>query len=362
MPRVAASVAAQHRRLPDPVGSARSPQTERSGLVLTLRDAAGNVGCGEAAPLPGFSRDDFEGARTALEAIAHSGLDVSDDPDAHAELARAGSAVASAGPAARFAVETAVVDLLGARRGVPAWRLLRGHARMPEPRPVAALLRTDSEHALLESAEAATACGIRAVKVKLGFAPFDEELRRLERLRAQLGPNIPVRLDANATWSAREAARRLPALAAVAPEFIEDPVIFSELHRLDRSAVPVALDESLLELGPDDLDRMVDRISIAALVLKPMALGGFCRCFELARWATRHHADVLVSHLFDGPLAFAACAALALAIGSPARATGLAPHAGLAAWPRVELPMFTGGAIVALDRPGLGLERDIPWR
>ncbi|HEX6239392.1 MAG TPA: O-succinylbenzoate synthase, partial [Polyangiales bacterium] len=41
----------------------------------------------------------------------------------------------------------------------------------------------------------------------------------------------------------------------------------------------------------------------------------------------------VVTHLFDGPIALAAASVLALALQSPRLAAGLAPHAGLAAWP-----------------------------
>jgi L-alanine-DL-glutamate epimerase-like enolase superfamily enzyme len=226
---------------------------------------------------------------------------------------------------------------------------------------LAALLRSESERELLESAEQAIRAGAGAVKVKLGFAAPAAEMERLRRLRAQLGPNIPVRLDANAAWSPAEARGRLAELEEIQPEFVEQPVATRDLDALDRSAVPLALDESLIELGPAALDRVVDRIPVRVLVLKPMAIGGLVRCLELSRWADQRGIDVVVSHLFDGPVALAATAALALAIGSDDRAMGIDPHAGLQAWPPTSLPMFASGALRALERPGLGLTLPDDW-
>ncbi len=86
-----------------------------------------------------------------------------------------------------------------------------------------------------------------------------------------------------------------------------------------------------------------------------MALGGLTRCLSLARSARERGIAVVVSHLLDGPIALAAAAALALAVGSPERAAGLEPHVGLAAWPALPLPAFTSAHILRRDAPGLEL-------
>lgn len=57
-------------RLPAGARNARAAWTERAALWLALEDEAGHVGYGEAAPLPGYSDETFEAARTALEAFA----------------------------------------------------------------------------------------------------------------------------------------------------------------------------------------------------------------------------------------------------------------------------------------------------
>ena len=54
---------------------------------------------------------------------------------------------------------------------------------------------------------------------------------------------------------------------------------------------------------------------------------------ELARAAHALGVEVVVTHLFDGPIALRASGVLALIVQSGALAAGLAPHAGLDAWP-----------------------------
>jgi L-alanine-DL-glutamate epimerase-like enolase superfamily enzyme len=92
-----------------------------------------------------------------------------------------------------------------------------------------------------------------------------------------------------------------------------------------------------------------------AVVLKPMALGGFGPCLALAKRAHAAGLKSCVSHLFDGPVALASAAALALVVHGPGVAAGLAPHAGLGAWCDVPLPFVRAGELIPWDAPGLGL-------
>jgi L-Ala-D/L-Glu epimerase len=64
---------------------------------------------------------------------------------------------------------------------------------------------------------------------------------------------------------------------------------------------------------------------------------------------------VSVSHVFDGPVALAACAALALALAGQVAACGLTPHPGLQAWPEMRLPFLRGAKLACWENPGLGM-------
>jgi L-alanine-DL-glutamate epimerase-like enolase superfamily enzyme len=93
------------------------------------------------------------------------------------------------------------------------------------------------------------------------------------------------------------------------------------------------------------------------VVLKPMALGGILRCLEIARLAHERRLDVVVSHLFDGPLALAAAAVLALTAGTPGVAMGLDRHAGLDAWGDPAPATIASGRLEGWSEFGLGLPR-----
>lgn len=333
--------------------------TGRTGLLLHLRDETATRGQGEAPPLPGYSRDS---AGAALKVFLADPLPHVDTEQPLLPQVTAAVARLRPWPAAAFAAETALLDLLGRRMGVPVWALLRGDRGVfPTPVPVAALLEGDSAGPLLEAARAARARGIATFKVKVGRKPFLEELAVLFQLRHLIGYGTALRLDANGRFPAEVAGHRLLALAALRPEFVEEPAEPTVWPFLKNSPVTLALDESLHGEGGWARVRPWVRDGIARIVvLKPAALGGALRCLELARDAGRLGASTVVTHTMDGPVAMTAAAHLALALRRRAGACGLDRHSGLTAWGDVPLPWCSAGAVVPSRQPGLGLPNLAP--
>lgn len=326
----------------------------RAGIRLELEDGDGRRGRGEASPLPGFSRDtDFLAEAELLAWLGRLPREL-DDP---AAIFFATAEVAS--PAARFALETALLDLLGQERGEPIWRLLggRGRAAIPLVHLLPAGL-SPADTAI--EAENMAAAGARHFKLKLGGVAFADDLARLKALRARLGGEALLRLDANQGLAdgvlRDELADRIAALAELAPELLEEPGGSPDLV----APFPLALDESLLDPARRAaLPSLLRRGSYRVVILKPMALGGFAACLELARIATAAGCATLVTHLFDGKVGLAAAAHLAFALPGRVLPCGLARHSGLeldAELP-ADAPSFVGATEIAVPRsPGLWAE------
>ncbi len=344
-------------------GAPPSGPRERRGLVLALSDAEGREGQGEATPLPGFSPDTSGACHRALlhatAALAPIDLDAAPPADAVARALAPLDPALDAVPAARFALETALLDLAGQRLGLPLAECLGGPRPYDEV-PVNGLLSAaDPLPALLDGARSLAARGVRCVKVKLRArddAGFARELEALRALRLELDAlgDIELRLDPNAAWTELEARARLDALAPLRPRFVEQPVAPDRLDRLGPTAVPWAADESLGVAGL--AERLLDAPQgCAAFILKPAALG-LLRARRLAVRAQARGLDVVVTHLFDGPIALAAACELALSLPRPPLASGLDDHAGLAAWPPLAIPHRRPASIAAAPgHAGLGL-------
>lgn len=339
------------------VHNARHRWTSREGLVLTLGDEVGSRGQGEASPLPGYSPDRLPAVRAALAAWCRQPLPSLDFTAPLLPQVRTVVAALDAGlPAARHAVETALLDLVGHRLGRPVAVLLRP-AGPPMPVPLAALLTARQPTTLVAEAEAALDRGIRTLKLKIAAA--GEEAADHERLAAvaqATAGRAHLRLDANGALPPAQLTDRLQALVPYHPELVEEPVSGPDLVRLAWSPLPIAVDESLRWDGVWTWLASPAGVHCRAVVLKPMVLGGILPCLDLAVRAQDLGVATLVTHLFDGPLALAAAAALAVALPGERLACGLDRHPGLTAWPVMRLPFLAAGTVRPVAAPGFGLE------
>jgi o-succinylbenzoate synthase len=333
---VRGEIAMQRTRFARPVENAQSSWSERRSVLLSLWDEKGRLGVGEAAPLPGYSIDGIDDCARSLALLAQNQLGSIDVGGAISEELPASIAlIPQELPAARFALETAVLGVAASIRGEPLFRLL---ARDPavEPRsvsvPVCRVLDDVDAARLVSSARAADASGTTTFKLKIGRGAFERDLERISILRTSLPRHVLLRLDANGSPSI--GPKELERIARFDPEFVEEPGPIGRILELASCPVRIALDESLAR---GEARRLIDRLSergmLCAIILKPTVLGGAIACLELASYASTLGIDAVTTHTLEGPVAHAAAAHLAWALAargwSGDRAVGLDWHAGL---------------------------------
>jgi L-fuconate dehydratase len=85
----------------------------------------------------------------------------------------------------------------------------------------------------------AVAEGWRAVKMKVG-GPLDDDVRRAGIIRAEIGPDALLMMDANQVWDVDEAIAAMAELAAFAPYWIEEPTHADDVLGHARIAAAVA--------------------------------------------------------------------------------------------------------------------------
>ncbi len=349
---LALSLLTTERTLSRPVRGARLGWSARAACIISLQDEHGVRGRGEASPLPGYSPDSLAECQSALAALDSTRLPAAPSVGQSlvSALARASALLPERTPAARSALEAALLDLWSRAAGKPAWALLAGGCDTPQPRAVAALLMGDADEAI-DDARLAYARGLRTFKLKVARpGALERELSAAQQLRAELGVDAKLRLDANQGFSVAEARACLPRFATVGLEFVEEPCALDALSPTS-FGVPLAFDESLYELSPHDPRSVEPRLRGArALVLKPTLLGGISACQRWARLASRIGAEVVISHAFEGPHGLALSAALALSIGSERLAHGL----DLQGARLEELPCFSEAHVAPWLAPGFG--------
>jgi L-alanine-DL-glutamate epimerase-like enolase superfamily enzyme len=224
------------------------------------------------------------------------------------------------------------------------------------------VLPADDNQRALGVAEQAWNRGVYRFKVKIGsLGRWDEDLALLETLRKKFGPQLQLRLDANQEIERDHLESKLQQLSAFGPEYLEEPCPFPSLVGCGQLPITLALDDTLALPGIySQVITFMDQHPGTSLVLKPMKLGGFAACLDWAHLAHQHRGSVSMSHLFDGPVALAACAQLALCLPGDQHAAGLTPHVGLQAWSPCAQPMIGASAIVPSNNAGLGIGQLVP--
>jgi L-alanine-DL-glutamate epimerase-like enolase superfamily enzyme len=167
-------------------------------------------------------------------------------------------------------------------------------------------------------------------------------------VRAAVGPQMELRLDANGAWEVDEAVAAIEALAPAGLELVEEPVHGVQAMRQvrDRVAVRVAMDETAAQ--PGSLTAKV----ADAVCLKVSRCGGISRLLAQATLVRQSGADVYLASTFDGPLGIAAAVHCAAALKTTT-ACGLGTL-GLFADELTVLPV-EHGAIAVPEQPGLAV-------
>ncbi|MGH3501651.1 MAG: o-succinylbenzoate synthase [Nocardioidaceae bacterium] len=165
--------------------------------------------------------------------------------------------------------------------------------------------------------------GCRTAKVKVSEPgqTLAADVARVAAVRAALGPDGRLRVDANGGWSVDDAVHAITALADYDLEYVEQPcATVEELAEVKRRVdVPIAADESIRRAGDPMRVRQLEAADIAVLKVQP--LGGVRACLRIAEQIGM---PVVVSSALESSVGIAAGVALAAALPELPYACGLA--------------------------------------
>ncbi len=313
----------------EPYVTARGRLTRREMVLLRVRDDDGVEGLGEAVPLSLRGGVTIGTVVKELEAVDP----FADPPE-------------TLSPPARCALSTALLDLSEKRRGTEA-----------DHRPVRC-------NATLVSGAPAEVAGDAARWAKAGFGTFKlkvgagEDIAQVEAVRAALGPDAKIRLDANASWSLEEATRILAAVEPLGIELVEQPVetIAEAAELARRTPIPLAGDESIVTVG--DARESVGAGAFAITGVKLSKVGGIEIGERIAATMRTYVASAL-----DGPVGIAIGRRLAERVDAGTHtggrlAHGLATRRLFAETIAAEECALEGDLLHEAPGPGLGIVID----
>lgn len=320
-------------------------------VFLILRDETGLEGYGSASPVLHLTDDDFETTARILETKlvpAVAGTDVS---DLEAAVGRA-AAASTESRSALAALDIALHDLHARRRGVPLVKMLGGARR----RLVTSItIGIGDPDGMVESARMHIANGFRCLKIKIGENERSD-LEVLRKMRAAVGPDVTIRVDANQGYTPDQAIRVAHELQALSIELIEQPVRREDVAGMAKvtaaSRVPIVADEAVRI--PSHLPPLVAARAAHGANIKLMKCGGILEARRLDADLHRAGWRALVG-CFDESRASIAAAAHFAASGATTEWIDLDGHFDLAEDPFTGGVGLAGGELILSDAPGIGV-------
>ncbi len=266
----------------EPFAIATGAQPTAQNVLVELLLADGTRGYGEAAPFPAVTGETQASTLEALAALRPLlvGQDVQQWRRLAAELKESGQPAA----AARCAVETALLDALTKRAGLPLWAFFGGASTDLETDMT---ITAGSVAHAARSARAIAARGITTIKIKIG----GEQSMDVARIAAvhEAVPAAPLILDGNCGYDAASALGLLAELRAQAipVALFEQPVTRYDLPGLARvtneGTVLVAADESVttaedaLRVAQARAAHVVNIKLMKAGVVEGLTIAAICR-------------------------------------------------------------------------------------
>ena len=211
----------------------------------------------------------------------------------------------------KSAFDIALYDIASQQSGVPLFEFLGGKNDK--------LIQTDytvsinKAEKMAEDAKKILDAGYPVIKVKLGGTANDD-IHRMKLIRAAVGNEIPIRIDANQGWSKEDAIFILSELSSMNIQHCEEPVLkhnFLDLPEIKAaSTIPVMADESCC----DHLDaaRLIKIKACDLFNIKLGKSGGIFKALKILRLCEANNIDVQIGGFLESRLGFTASAHLAL--------------------------------------------------
>lgn len=281
------------------------------------------------------------------------------------------------------AIEVAALDLIGKAHGVPVSDLLGGRVR--DEVPFSAYLfykraggggsgtdaREDKWGEVLdagaivrEAREMIGAYGFRSIKLKGGVLPPEQEIETMLALRAEFGPDVPLRIDPNCAWTVDTSVHVGTALAG-ALEYLEDPTAGIEgmgevRRRLQAAGIPTLLASNNAMTSWADIPPALATDAVQVILSDHHYWGGLRAISHLGRLCETFGIGLSMhsnSHLGPSLLAMVHLAAATphLTYASDTHYPWQQPEDELLVGGRVRIK---DGAVTVPTGPGLGAEID----
>jgi L-alanine-DL-glutamate epimerase-like enolase superfamily enzyme len=341
------------------VSSLGEHKISRYLLVRVLTDV-GIEGAGEATVTARWSGETVWGAQSLVERVLAPRL-IGCDPFDIVDIDRRMDDACAHNWFAKSALEMACWDIRGKAEGKPVFELLGGAKR-----PLA--IRSRYSMGAYEPARAAArakelvADGFTTIKVKVG-RQWRADVERVRAVRAAVGPDIALTVDANCGWEVDTAIRAIREMADCKLALVEQPTPDGDYAALARvrheTDVPVMADDICFNLV--HARELVRNDCCDVISVYPGKQGGIRKAKEIVDFAAAHGVACSIGSNLELDVATAAMGHLVVACQNmqietyPGDLLGADYHETRVA----KNPVRIEGPITTISREvGLGVEVD----
>jgi L-alanine-DL-glutamate epimerase-like enolase superfamily enzyme len=258
------------------------------------------------------------------------------------------------GSQAKAGIDCALHDLCARALGVPLYNLLGGKVRSSVPVLRIVAIKTPAEMA--EQAQKLLDQGYHYFKIKV-HGDVDEDVARVKAIRERLGADARLTIDANQSYSPKDAIAAINRMAEYRLDLVEQPVSRHDLKGLElvTRSVPVVVEADEGAGTIDEIMTLVSNRIIDAVSLKIQKLGGLRNALAAARICEAGHVKYRLGAHVGTRLGNAHAIHLAAAL------PGVDYACELGEFTRMYNDPFAGievvdGVLAVPDGPGCGVE------
>jgi len=283
---------------------------QRTLVIVRLLCSDGIEGLGEATSIGGlaYGEESPEGVKLTIDTFLAPALIGKEATNINAASALAGRVV-KGNPFAKAAIETALLDAEGKRRGLSITELLGGAVRDALP-VLWTLASGDTARDIAEAEELLAARRHRVFKIKVGRLPLSDDLAHVLAIRRALGDRAGLTVDVNQRWEEAEAARAIATLEDAGIDLVEQPISKYNRAGLARLAarfvVPIMADEAVC--GPEDAFDLARQAAADIFALKIAKSGGLHAARRTAAVADAAGVSLYGGTMLDGTIGSVAAA------------------------------------------------------
>ena len=211
----------------------------------------------------------------------------------------------------KSAFDMALYDIAAKAADLPLYRYLGGKNK---PLETDLTIGIDTPEKMAQTAAKFKADGVRIIKIKLG-KNGPQDVDRVRQIRAAVGPDIVLRIDANQGWDFDTALESLQQMAPFHIQFCEQPMRhwndewLPELR--SQVAIPIMADESVF--NHHDARRLIAAGACDYVNIKFAKSGGILEATRINALCEQHGIPCMMGGMLESRVALTAFAHFALA-------------------------------------------------